>query len=142
MSQHALFPQRTLTLRLSTHEAYQRKQRLWKLFCAWSQRIRRAFAPDTGGVSLYLHNWYACSNDPAKVKLAEWIETSTWARYRRLEAIMEAREVEREHAYHSKQMSEELIKVKGKWKSHTRPFDALWCPLCPSNVAKATGGAQ
>lgn len=99
-------------------QAYRRKNRLWKLFCAWQAQVTRAFFPDTGGVSLYLHNWYRCAekSNPKGAALADWIDMSTWARYRRLEAKLKQRDVEREHLTHTPG------NPKGFW-----PY---WCPLC------------
>lgn len=87
---------------------------MWKAYCEWSVRVRRAFFPDTGGVSLLLHNWYKCGEDQGKAALAEWIDDSTYARFKRLEARMESRSVEREHKRHAEMKS----------------FDPFWCPIC------------
>lgn len=105
-----------MKLTLTVTEAYQRKQKLWRVYCEWSQRVRRAFFPDTGGVSLLMHNWYKCAEktNPEGAKLANWVDDSTYARYKRLEAKMEARDTEREHLRHSQ----------------IKRFDPLWCPIC------------
>lgn len=103
-----------LKLTMTREQAYQRKQKLWKLFVEWKRTIIRAFFPDTAGVDLYMHNWYACAEktNPKGAALADWIQSTTWARYYRLEKRMEARDERREHLTHGK---------------HFRP---LWCPLC------------
>lgn len=106
-----------MKLTLSREQAYARKQRLWRLHCEHAQTIRRAFFPDTGGVSLYLHNWHRCSRDPVRSKLADWIEESTYARYRRLADAMEARDTEREHLTHG---------------AHFSPY---WCAICHPECA-------
>lgn len=110
-----------MKLTLTITEAAKRKRRLWSLFCTWQWIIRRAFFPDTGGHPQFLHNWYRCDSkrNPQGAKLADWIEASTWNRYRRLEAVMEKRDMEREHLRH----------VNLKLDNGAR-FDPFWCPLC------------
>jgi hypothetical protein len=105
-----------MKLILTPKQAYERKQRIWRAYCRWAESVRRAFFPDTGGVSLYMHNWYRCAEktNHEGAKLADWIEESTYARVKRLEAAIEARDCEREHLRHSA--------IKG--------FDPLWCPIC------------
>ena len=103
-----------IRLKLTPTQAYMRKQRIWRLYCDWSKRIRRVFFPDTGGISIYAHNWYRCGKDPEKAKLCDWVDESTEARYRRLESIMESRDARREHERHAQQPD----------------FDPLWCPIC------------
>lgn len=129
----------TLTLRLTPNQAYRRKQRLFELFHHWQRRIINAFYPDTGGSGHLMHNWYRCSKNPA---LADWIEESTWARYRRLESIMESRDVLREHLHHVNQTVEEFTPVKRNGKtsyvSSRRPFNPLWCPICQSSQQAPT----
>ena len=115
-----------MKLTLTNEQAYARKQRLWKLYLEWSIRVRRAFFPDTTGVPLYMHNWYKCGQDKAKAELAEWIDDSTYARYKRLEARLEARSARREHERHS-------------WM---KDFDPLWCPLCHPELAESYANAR
>lgn len=107
-----------IALRLTTDQAYQRKQRIFKLFIDWQRRVIKAFFPDTGGNGLMMHNWYRCDakNNPEGAKLADWIEESTWQRYRKLEAKLEARHAEREHMKHT--------------PGNPNGFWPYWCPLC------------
>lgn len=114
------------TLTLTPSQISARKRKVWQAYCDFAARVRRAFFPDTAGVSLYLHNWYICAekSNPAGAKLAQWVEDSTLRRYRRLESKLCADSVEREHKFgnHSK-----------------RGFDPLWCPLCNPKHAKGYG---
>lgn len=121
-----------MQLKLTPSQAYRRKQRLWSLYCGWSERIRRAFFPDTGGVSLYMHNWYKCAEktNPEGAQLAEWVDDSTYARYRRLESIMVARDSMREHLHHVDQDSCEWVKVGKHYVERPTKFRPLWCPHC------------
>ena len=105
-----------MKLILTPTEAYLRKQRLWKLYCDWKSRVIRAFYPETGGSDHLLHNWHSCSRNP---ELADWIRSSTLARYRKLESAMEARDMEREHLRHG---------------AHFRP---MWCPMCQKPTAES-----
>lgn len=105
-----------MKLRLTIEQEYMRERKLWAAYCEWAKRIRRAFFPDTGGVSLYMHNWYRCAEktNPEGAKLADWIDASTYARYKRIEAKIRRNHDAREHARHS---------ALG-WS------DCLWCPYC------------
>lgn len=107
-----------LVLRLTTDQAYQRKQRAFRAFMEWQRRVIRGFFPDTGGSEHLMHNWYRCDEkrNPQGAKLADWIFDTTWARYRELDARLDARRTEREHLKHTPG------NPKGFW-----PF---WCPLC------------
>lgn len=120
------------TLTLTPSEIYRRKQRLWRAYCDFSERVRRAFFPDTSGVSLYLHNWYICAEKtkPAESRLARWIEDSTIARYYRLKAKLEADSVEREHKFGRHQERT----LDNGWA-----FDPLWCPICNPSHAQSYG---
>lgn len=107
---------KTMKLTLTTQQTYRRAQKAWSAYCEWAKRVRRAFFPDTGGVSLYMHNWYRCAEktNPVGAALADWIEESTYARWKRIEARIKRHDVEREHQEHSR-------------NPH---FDPLWCPIC------------
>ena len=109
---------KTIKLTMTVSQAYQRKQRLWKAYCDYSEKVRRAFFPDTGGVSLFMHNWYICAEKtkPEESKLAQWIEDSTYARYKRLETKLEARSEAREHLNHT--------------PGDESGFWPYWCKLC------------
>ena len=110
-----------MKLVLTTQQNYNRKQKLWKAYCQWAERIRRAFFPDTGGVSLLMHNWYRCAEktNPEGARLADWIDDSTYARFKRIKAKMEQHDTLREHIEHSAQIG----------------FDPLWCPICHPEMA-------
>ena len=119
------------SLFLSPSQVYQRKQKLWRAYCQWAERIRRAFFPDTGGVSLYLHNWHKCQReDPKRAALAEWVDDSTYARYKRAEAKLRRFAVAREHKH-----GRHGVKLPG-WD---RAFDPFWCPICHPECAKSYG---
>ena len=113
-------------LTLTPSDVYRRKQRIWRAYCEFAARVRRAFFPDTGGVSLYLHNWYICAekSNPDGARLAQWIEDSTYARYQRIEARLQANSVEREHLH---------------GKHSPRGFSPLWCPICNPKHAQGYG---
>lgn len=112
-------------LSLTPSQIYSRKQRAWKAYCDFERRIIRAFFPDTGGTSLFMHNWYICAekSNPAGSKLAQWVQDSTYARYKRIMAKLEANAVEREH----------------KFGDHGKRFDPLWCPICNPHKASSYG---
>lgn len=114
-----------MNLTLTPSQITDRKQRLWKAYCQFERTIIRAFFPDTGGVSLYMHNWYSCheKTNPEGAKLADWVKDSTYARYKRIEAKLNANAVEREH----------------KFGNHGKKFDPLWCPICNPKHAKSYG---
>lgn len=116
------------TLTLTPSEIYHRKNKLWKAYCHFAEKVRRAFFPDTGGVSLFVHNWYRCNekSNPQGAKLVDWVEDSTYARYKRLEAKLEADDVQREHQF-------------GNHSKKRGGFDPLWCPLCHPEKAKSYG---
>ncbi len=116
------------TLTLTTAQIYRRKQRLWKAYCQTAESVRRAFFPDTAGVSLYLHNWYKCGKDAKKAALAEWIDDSTYARYKRLEARLCADNVEREHKFgdHGKRFDPRLTRCGARFAIHTRQSLMDW----------------
>lgn len=98
---------------LTPSEIYKRQKRLWRAHCQRAERIRRAFFPDTNGVHLYMHNWYKCGADKAKAALAEWIDDSTDAHYRKLDAKLKERYDRNEHIL-----------------NHGLHFEPLWCDYC------------
>jgi len=116
------------TLTLTPSQIYHRKNKLWKAYSDFAKRVRKAFFPDTDGVSLYLHNWYICAekSNPKGAKLAQWVEDSTYARYKKLEAKLEFDAVEREHKF-------------GNHSKRNGGFDPLWCPICNPHKASAYG---
>lgn len=65
---------------------YRRKQRAWRLWCEWATAYLAARYPKTGGIELYVHNWYRCSPDPLVSVPAEEAINAVWARWRRIDA--------------------------------------------------------
>lgn len=120
-----------MKLVLTPTQSYKRKQWLWQAYCKLERAVTMAFFPDTGGVPLLLHNWYACApkSNPAGAKLAEWITDSTYARYRRALAKLEANDIEREHQF-------------GNHRRGKNGFDPLWCPICNPKHAASYGLIQ
>ncbi len=112
-------------LTLTPAQIYVRKRNLWAAYVNFERRMIRAFFPDTGGVSLFLHNWYVCAEktNPEGARLAQWVMDSCYARYKRLEAKLNSRAIEREHQF----------------GDHGKRFNPLWCPICNPKHAKSYG---
>lgn len=110
---------------LTPSEIYRRKQRLWRAYCQWAERVRRAFFPDTNGVSLYMHNWYRCGSDKKLAALADWVDASTYARQQRLSDKLEVRGERNDHLL-----------------NHGPHFEPMWCDYCQGRKVIVTNNSH
>lgn len=98
--------------------------RLWKLWIARKTARLAAAYPETGGVELYVHNWYVCGGTaegraPGASTQAETLINSEWNQWHRISARGKREYDRAEHATHS-----------------PRGFFPLWCNECTGIAGK------
>ena len=74
----------------TTQQVYDRYHiRLWRLFIARKDARIKAAYPETGGVELYLHNWYVCGGtaagrEPGASERAEAMIRAEWDQWHKV----------------------------------------------------------
>jgi hypothetical protein len=99
---------------MTTTQIYQIRRNAFAQFSERYRRILRSAFPDTGGISLYVHNWYRCSReDSPEHRTAEALLSAEWDWWHKIEARLNRWSVQAEHRSHAS-------------------GDYLWCDLCQS----------
>lgn len=89
------------------------KRNAFRQHCDRWDRIRKAAYPETGGVGLYIHNWYACSRLPESNLASIIANTGQWDTWYRIEARIDRWFDRAEH------------------RRHQTPT-YIWCDFCQS----------
>ena len=103
----------------TTQQVYDRYHiRLWRLFIARKDARIKAAYPETGGVELYLHNWYVCGGtaagrEPGASERAEAMIRAEWDQWHKVSKRGEREYARAEHATHT-----------------GFAFRPLWCLAC------------
>lgn len=100
---------------MTTSQIFELKRNAFALHSARWHRIRQHAYPETGGIGIYIHNWYACSRSlPAnQVNIADIIANSgEWDSWHRIEARIDRWYDQAEH------------------RRHNATFAPLWCWFC------------
>jgi hypothetical protein len=97
---------------MTTGQIYQMKQRAFCQHGARFRAIRKAAYPETGGDSLFVHNWIACSHGPESA-IGDALTQGEWASWRRIDARFDRWYAAAEHRRHVAQ-----------------GFRPLWCACC------------
>ena len=90
-------------------QAYVGKKKSFEAWIRWYKRLIARFYPDTGGISLHLHNWHICKGD----EFARHIHDAPWDAWRRMATIWD-------RAY----------KLAEHRERHRPDFAPFWCEFC------------
>ena len=93
-------------------QVYDLKRQAYRQHSARWDRIRKSAYPETGGVSLYIHNWIACSDRPDADLAGIIADSGEWASWHRIEDRLTRWYNQAEH------------------RSHAGKFSPLWCAFC------------
>jgi hypothetical protein len=97
---------------MTTTQIYQMKQQAFRQHGARFETIRKAAYPETGGRSLFVHNWIACSSGP-EAPIGDALTQGEWSAWRRIETVLDRWYQASEHRDHGR-----------------RGFKPLWCATC------------
>lgn len=103
---------------MTTNQIYQLKRSCYAQHSQRWQTIRATAYPETGGVSLFIHNWYACSNLPDAALASIIANSGEWSAWHRIEARIDRWYDAADH------------------RSHTGKFSPLWCAACQEETTE------
>jgi hypothetical protein len=100
---------------MTTAQVSQLRQSAYRLHAERWHRIREHAYPDTGGNSLFIHNWYHCSRTAQDAEVAGIIANSgEWDAWHHLETLFDRWYAHAEH------------------RAHVGRFSPVWCKVCQS----------
>ena len=102
---------------VQTQRIYDAERMMWRTYRAWYHAQVLAHYPDTGGNSLFVHNWYVCNR---KDEQADQFLRDLDARWEPIKARMRRWQDQAQHREHVK--ADEV----GRY---------LWCAACKAAVS-------